>query len=117
FDDKKDIHIQDPVGASPKDGASAVVTIAAALLSSHTVAPINKEIGTTSEIACRGRVLPIGDLKENALSAHRPGLKIIIIPTENEKDTDGIPESVRKDLTFVPVTHLDEVLKHALVRD
>lgn len=69
----------------------------------------------TGEITLRGRVLPIGGLKEKSLSAHRSGLKTIIIPAENEKDIDDIPESVKKDLTFIPVSHLDEVLKHALV--
>lgn len=117
FHEKNDIHIHVPEGATPKDGPSAGITIATALISSLTGTPVNKEVGMTGEITLRGRVLPIGGLKEKSLSAHRSGLKTIIIPKENEKDIDDIPESVRKDLTFVPVTHLDEVLKHALVRD
>ncbi|MFD6441549.1 S16 family serine protease, partial [Peribacillus sp. NPDC060186] len=77
--------------------------------------PIRKEVGMTGEITLRGRVLPIGGLKEKSLAAHRAGLTKIIIPQNNEKDIDDIPESVRKELTFVPVSHVDEVLEHALV--
>lgn len=117
FHEKNDIHIHVPEGATPKDGPSAGITIATALISSLTGIPVNKEVGMTGEITLRGRVLPIGGLKEKSLSAHRSGLKTIIIPKENEKDIDDIPESVRKDLTFIPVMHLDEVLKHALAGD
>src|SRR5699024_6427332 len=107
--EKNDIHIHVPEGATPNDGPSAGITIATALISSLTGTAVNKKVGMTGEITLRGRVLPIGGLKEKSLSAHRSGLKTIIIPKENEKDIDDIPASVRKDLTFVPVTHLDEV--------
>lgn len=117
FHEKNDIHIHVPEGATPKDGPSAGITMATALVSALTEKPVKKEIGMTGEITLRGRVLPIGGLKEKTLSAHRAGLKTILFPKENEKDLDDIPESVRKELTFIPVTHLDEVLKHALVEE
>lgn len=117
FNETNDIHIHVPEGATPKDGPSAGITMATALISALTGRPVRKEVGMTGEITLRGRVLPIGGLKEKSMSAHRAGLKIIILPKDNEKDIDDIPESVRKDLTFIPVSHLDEVLKHALVGD
>ncbi len=115
FHETNDIHIHVPEGATPKDGPSAGITMATALISALTGRAVRKEVGMTGEITLRGRVLPIGGLKEKSMSAHRAGLKIIILPKDNEKDIDDIPESVRNDLTFIPVTHLDEVLKHALV--
>ncbi|WP_010651067.1 endopeptidase La [Oceanobacillus massiliensis] len=115
FHEKYDIHIHVPAGATPKDGPSAGITIATALVSSLTGRPIKKEVGMTGEITLRGRVLPIGGLKEKTLSAHRAGLTTLIIPEENEKDIENIPESVRSELTFIPVKHLDQVLEHALV--
>ncbi|OLP66120.1 Lon protease 1 [Bacillus pumilus] len=115
FNEKHDIHIHVPEGAVPKDGPSAGITIATALVSALTGRPVSKEVGMTGEITLRGRVLPIGGLKEKALGAHRAGLKTIILPKENEKDIDDIPESVREGLTFIPVSHLDEVLEKALV--
>ncbi|MFN7251622.1 MAG: endopeptidase La [Anaerobacillus sp.] len=115
FNETNDIHIHVPEGATPKDGPSAGITMATALISALTGRAVRKEVGMTGEITLRGRVLPIGGLKEKSMSAHRAGLKIIILPKDNEKDIDDIPESVRKDLTFIPVSHLDEVLKHALV--
>ncbi|MFP3419966.1 endopeptidase La [Bacillus sp. SIMBA_154] len=115
FNEKHDIHIHVPEGAVPKDGPSAGITIATALVSALTGRPVSKEVGMTGEITLRGRVLPIGGLKEKALGAHRAGLKTIILPKENEKDIDDIPESVRQGLTFIPVSHLDEVLEKALV--
>lgn len=114
FHEKTDIHIHVPEGAVPKDGPSAGITIATALVSALTGKPIRKEVGMTGEITLRGRVLPIGGLKEKTLSAHRAGLTKIILPKDNEKDIDDIPESVRNELQFVPVTHVDEVLEHAL---
>ncbi|MFO1443126.1 endopeptidase La [Bacillus sp. Bva_UNVM-123] len=114
FYEKYDIHIHVPEGAVPKDGPSAGITIATALVSALTGKPIRKEIGMTGEITLRGRVLPIGGLKEKSLSAHRAGLTKIILPKDNEKDIDDIPESVREDLKFVLVSHVDEVLEHAL---
>ena len=115
FNEKHDIHIHVPEGAVPKDGPSAGITIATALVSALTGRLVSKEVGMTGEITLRGRVLPIGGLKEKALGAHRAGLKTIILPKDNEKDIDDIPESVREGLTFIPVSHLDEVLEKALV--
>ncbi|MFC4320980.1 endopeptidase La [Litchfieldia salsa] len=115
FHEKNDIHIHVPEGAVPKDGPSAGITIATALISALTGRPVRKEVGMTGEITLRGRVLPIGGLKEKSLSAHRAGLTKVIVPKDNEKDLDDIPESVRNDLEFVLVSHLDEVLVHALV--
>ncbi|RIW37729.1 endopeptidase La [Bacillus salacetis] len=115
FHEKYDIHIHVPEGAVPKDGPSAGITIATALVSALTGREIRREVGMTGEITLRGRVLPIGGLKEKTLSAHRAGLTTIILPQDNEKDIDDIPESVRKDLKFVPVSHIEEVLETALV--
>ena len=117
FYEKYDIHIHVPEGATPKDGPSAGITIATALVSALTNRAVKKEVGMTGEITLRGRVLPIGGLKEKSLSAHRAGITTIIIPKENEKDIDDIPEDVSKELTFIPVSHLDEVLRHALVEE
>jgi ATP-dependent Lon protease len=117
FHEKNDIHIHVPEGAVPKDGPSAGITMATALISALTGRPVRKEVGMTGEITLRGRVLPIGGLKEKTLSAHRAGLTKIIAPRDNEKDLDDIPESVRNELTFVLVSHLDEVLKHALAEE
>lgn len=117
FHKKYDIHIHVPEGATPKDGPSAGITMATALVSALTGRPVRREVGMTGEITLRGRVLPIGGLKEKSLSAHRAGLTTIIMPVENERDIEEIPESVRRDLTFIQVKHLDEVLKHALLED
>ncbi|WP_100373666.1 endopeptidase La [Bacillus sp. FJAT-45037] len=114
FHEKHDIHIHVPEGATPKDGPSAGITMATALISALTGRVVKKEVGMTGEITLRGRVLPIGGLKEKSMSAHRAGLKTIIIPKENEKDLEDVPESVRQDLNYILVGHLDEVLKHAL---
>lgn len=116
FHEKNDIHIHVPEGAIPKDGPSAGITMATALISALTGIPVSKEVGMTGEITLRGRVLPIGGLKEKSLAAHRAGLKTIIMPKDNEKDLDDIPETVRQDLTFVPAEHLDQVLEIALVK-
>ncbi len=115
FYQNHDIHIHVPEGATPKDGPSAGITIATALVSSLTNRPVKKEVGMTGEITLRGRVLPIGGLKEKTLSAHRAGLTTIILPKDNEKDLDDIPKSVRDTLTFISVSHLDQVLEHALM--
>ncbi|WP_400164194.1 endopeptidase La [Brevibacillus sp. TJ4] len=116
FHEKNDIHIHVPEGAIPKDGPSAGITMATALVSALTQIPVRKEVGMTGEITLRGRVLPIGGLKEKCMSAHRAGLTTIVLPKDNEKDIEDIPESVREELTFYPVEHLDEVLKYALTR-
>ena len=117
FHEKNDIHIHVPEGAVPKDGPSAGITMATALASALTGKPIRKEIGMTGEITLRGRVLPIGGLKEKSLGAHRAGIKTIICPKENEKDLDDIPESVRNELEFIFVSHVDEVLDLSLISE
>ncbi|MCM2675203.1 endopeptidase La [Alkalicoccobacillus plakortidis] len=114
FHENMDIHIHVPEGATPKDGPSAGITMATALISALTGRIVKREVGMTGEITLRGRVLPIGGLKEKSMSAHRAGLKTIIIPQDNEKDLDDIPKSVRDELQFILVSHLDQVLEHAL---
>jgi ATP-dependent Lon protease len=116
FHEKNDIHIHIPEGAIPKDGPSAGITMATALISALTNIPASRQVAMTGEITLRGRVLPIGGLKEKTMAAHRAGIRKVILPKDNEKDIQDIPESVRNDLTFIPVAHMDEVLKHALVR-
>ena len=117
FHENNDIHIHVPEGAVPKDGPSAGITMATALASALTGKPIRKEIGMTGEITLRGRVLPIGGLKEKSLGAHRAGITTIICPKENEKDLDDIPESVRNELEFIFVSHVDEVLDLSLISE
>lgn len=117
FHEKYDIHIHVPEGATPKDGPSAGITMATALVSALTGRAVKRDVGMTGEITLRGNVLPIGGLKEKSLSAHRAGITTIIMPAQNERDIEEIPKSVRDDLTFIPVKHLDEVLKHALVEE
>ncbi|MFJ7665783.1 endopeptidase La [Lysinibacillus sp. NPDC097195] len=109
-----DIHIHVPEGAVPKDGPSAGITMATAIVSAILHRPIRREVGMTGEITLRGRVLPIGGLKEKTLSAHRAGLTTIICPKDNERDIEDIPESVREQLTFKLVSSADEVLAYAL---
>ncbi|TDQ37939.1 endopeptidase La [Aureibacillus halotolerans] len=116
FHETRDIHIHVPEGAVPKDGPSAGITIATALISALTERPVRKEVGMTGEITLRGRVLPIGGLKEKTLSAHRAGLTTIIAPLENKKDLEDIPNSVQEVLDFHFVSHLDEVLDIALLK-
>ncbi len=99
----------------PKDGPSAGITITTALVSALTGKYVDREVGMTGEMTLRGRVLPIGGLKEKTLSAHRAGIKTVILPKDNEKDIDDIPESVREELTFILVSHIDQVLEKALV--
>jgi len=114
FHESNDIHIHVPEGAVPKDGPSAGITIVTALVSALTQRKIRREVGMTGEVTLRGRVLPIGGLKEKSLSAHRAGLTTIIIPMENERDIEDIPESIREELTFKLVSNVEEVLEIAL---
>ncbi|ACB95802.1 endopeptidase La [Beijerinckia indica] len=114
--DRRDIHVHVPEGATPKDGPSAGVAMATTITSVMTGIPIRRDIAMTGEITLRGRVLPIGGLKEKLLAAMRGGLKKVLIPEENAKDLADIPDSVKNALEIVPVSRMDEVLQHALVR-
>lgn len=114
--DKRDIHIHAPEGAIKKDGPSAGVTLTTAIYSSLRELPIRNDVAMTGEITLRGNVLPIGGLKEKSISAHRSGIKKIIIPKENEKDIEDIPETVKNELEIVLAEHIDTVLEHALLK-
>jgi ATP-dependent Lon protease len=114
--DKRDVHVHVPEGATPKDGPSAGIAMATAMVSVMTGIPIRKDIAMTGEVTLRGRVLPIGGLKEKLLAALRGGLKMVLIPEENAKDLADIPDNVKNGLEIVPVSRMDEVLKHALIR-
>ena len=115
FHEKNDIHIHVPEGAIPKDGPSAGITMATALISALTGRPVSKEVAMTGEITLRGRVLPIGGLKEKSLAAHRAGIRKVLVPKDNARDLQDVPECIRQELEFVTVSHMDEVLAHALV--
>ncbi len=114
--EKRDIHVHVPEGATPKDGPSAGVAMVASIVSVLTGIPVRRQVAMTGEITLRGRVLPIGGLKEKLLAALRAGVNIVLIPSENEKDLAEIPDNVKRGLTIVPVATVDEVLKEALVR-
>jgi len=114
--DKKDIHVHVPEGATPKDGPSAGVAMVSAIVSVMTGIPIRRDVAMTGEITLRGRVLPIGGLKEKLLAASRGGMKTVLIPEENAKDLIEIGDSIKKGLDIVPVSRMDEVLARALVR-
>ena len=114
--DKRDIHVHVPEGATPKDGPSAGIAMVTAIVSVMTGIAVRKDVAMTGEITLRGRVLPIGGLKEKLLAALRAGIKTVMIPEENVKDLADIPQNVKKGLEIIPVSRMDEVLKHALVR-
>ncbi len=115
FYEKLDLHIHIPEGAIPKDGPSAGVTMATAVLSALTERPVDKFVAMTGEITLRGRVLPIGGLKEKSLAAKRAGIKKVLFPYENLKDLEDLPASVQKAITFIPVKNMDEVIAEALL--
>ena len=112
--ERKDIHVHVPEGATPKDGPSAGTAMATAIVSVMTGIPVSKDIAMTGEVTLRGRVLPIGGLKEKLLAALRGGITKVLIPKENEKDLADVPENIKEGLTIIPVENMDEVLKHAL---
>jgi len=112
---KNDLHIHIPEGAIPKDGPSAGISMCTSLVSAITKRQVYRDIAMTGEITLRGRVLPVGGLKEKILAAHRGGIKKVIIPNENEKDLKDIPATITKQIEIVLVEHMDEVLSHALI--
>jgi ATP-dependent Lon protease len=114
FYSKVDIHIHVPEGGTPKDGPSAGITIATCIASALTRVPVRSNVAMTGEITLRGRVLPIGGLKEKLIAAHRGGIDTVLIPSENEKDLRDIPAKIKRGLTLVLVEEMDEVLQHAL---
>ncbi|MFQ5399922.1 MAG: endopeptidase La [Anaerolineae bacterium] len=113
--DRANIHIHVPDGATPKDGPSAGIGMATAVISAFTRRPASREVAMTGEVTLRGKVLAIGGLKAKVIAAHRAGVKTVILPKDNAKDIPELPERIRKDLTLVTVGHLDEVLEHALL--
>jgi len=115
FFEKNDIHVHIPEGAIPKDGPSAGITMACALASALTGRKVRHEVAMTGEVTLRGRVLPVGGIKEKVLAAHRAGIKTILLPRENEKDLEDIPKKIKIQLNFVFVEHMDEVLEEALL--
>jgi ATP-dependent Lon protease len=114
--EKRDVHIHVPEGAIPKDGPSAGVAMVTSIVSGLTQIPIRKGVAMTGEISLRGRVLPIGGLKEKLLAAHRGGLKRVLIPRDNEKDLVDIPDNVKSGMEIIPVADVEEVLRHALTK-
>ena len=115
FYKKKDIHIHVPEGAVPKDGPSAGVTLATSVMSALVGLPVQHDLAMTGEITLRGKVLPIGGLKEKSMAAYVAGIKNVIIPKENEPDLDEVDEKIKNSLKFIPVDHVDQVFEHAIV--
>ena len=114
---KHDVHVHVPEGATPKDGPSAGVAMATSIISAITGIAIHRDVAMTGEITLRGRVLPIGGLKEKLLAAKRGGIKNVIIPKENEPDLQEIPKQITKSLNIIPVEWIDEVISSALVEE
>jgi ATP-dependent Lon protease len=115
--DRMDIHVHMPEGAIPKDGPSAGITMATAMTSALTGRPVYRDVGMTGEITLRGRVLPIGGVREKVLAAHRAGIKVVLLPEKNMKDLVDVPKTARAELKIVPITHMDQVLEVALSPD
>lgn len=113
--EKNDVHVHVPEGATPKDGPSAGIAMMTSLVSAFTGIPVHKDVAMTGEITLRGRVLPIGGLKEKLLAALRAGIKTVLIPAENKKDLEEIPENVKTGMKIIPVSAATEVLQHALI--
>ena len=116
FFEKKDFHIHVPEGATPKDGPSAGIAVVTSIISSITGVPVSKDVAMTGEVTLRGHVLQIGGLKEKLLAAHRAGIKTVLIPNDNKKDLVEIPEVIKKSINIIPVSTVDEVLRHALTK-
>jgi ATP-dependent Lon protease len=113
--EKTDTHIHIPEGAIPKDGPSAGISLATALISAFSGRKVRKEVCMTGEITLRGRVLPVGGIKEKVLAAHRAGLKTVVLPKKNDKDLVDVPKAAKQELKFVFVEHMDAVLAEALL--
>ena len=116
FYKEKDIHIHIPEGATPKDGPSAGVTMCTSMVSALSGIPAKRDLAMTGEITLRGKVLPVGGIKEKVIAAHRAGVKTVLLPEENIKDLEDVPAIVKRNVTFKPVKTIDEVLEEALVR-
>jgi ATP-dependent Lon protease len=117
FQDTLDLHIHLPEGATPKDGPSAGITMATAVISALTRRPIRSDTAMTGEISLLGRVLPIGGIRDKALAAHRHGIRRLIVPVENSRDLHEIPENVREEIDIVLVSTMDQVIQEALILD
>ena len=117
FYKNSDIHIHVPEGAVPKDGPSAGITLVTAVASALTKRPVRRDLAMTGEVTLRGRVLPIGGLKEKSLAAYRAGIKTVIIPEGNKNDIEDIPDKIRDDITFIPVSNAAQVLRLALAKN
>ncbi|MCI7146169.1 MAG: endopeptidase La, partial [Clostridiales bacterium] len=116
FYEKYDLHIHIPEGATPKDGPSAGVTMCTAVISTLTGIPVRKDVAMTGEITLRGKVLPVGGIREKVMAAHRAGIRKVLIPAENEPDIQDIPEAVRDEMEFVLLNNVEDALKQVLIK-